>query len=221
MSWPTVYVAFRLGDPTAKNAGRPDPSIPLKHLDPLGVLAFIIMKIGLGPNQSRLTPRYFRNPQAGYAQGSPWLAPSSNLLLAVASAALAHTVVNFFYLPPLHLSPTAGFHAGRQACGSTSCSRCSNCIPIPPLGRIQGTHGPTVAAKTPAAFAKTRTLRFFLFSLPFFYTGIISQVIMPIIQFSQLPTSGIKKKPGKMPGLFLLSAGVSSNNLIFSIKMAS
>ena len=39
------YVAYRLGDPTAKNEGRLTLN-PLKHLDPWGVLAFIIMKIG-------------------------------------------------------------------------------------------------------------------------------------------------------------------------------
>ncbi|MBP7926767.1 MAG: site-2 protease family protein, partial [Desulfobulbus sp.] len=39
------WVAFRLGDPTAKMAGRLTMN-PLKHLDPLGVLAFVIMKIG-------------------------------------------------------------------------------------------------------------------------------------------------------------------------------
>ena len=39
------YVAWRLGDPTAKNEGRLTMN-PLKHLDPLGVIAFVIMKIG-------------------------------------------------------------------------------------------------------------------------------------------------------------------------------
>jgi Zn-dependent protease len=35
-------VAYRLGDPTAKNAGRLTLN-PLKHLDPLGTIAFFII----------------------------------------------------------------------------------------------------------------------------------------------------------------------------------
>ena len=41
------YVAWRLGDPTAKNEGRLTMN-PLKHIDPLGVIAFIIMKNRVG-----------------------------------------------------------------------------------------------------------------------------------------------------------------------------
>ena len=55
------WVAFRLGDPTAKLAGRLTMN-PLKHLDPLGVLAFVIMKIGWA-KPVPVDPRYFRNPQ--------------------------------------------------------------------------------------------------------------------------------------------------------------
>ncbi len=39
------YVAYLLGDDTAKRAGRLTLN-PLKHLDPLGLLMFIIVKIG-------------------------------------------------------------------------------------------------------------------------------------------------------------------------------
>ena len=39
------YVAYRFGDPTAKNLGRLTLN-PLKHLDPIGTLAFFIIKIG-------------------------------------------------------------------------------------------------------------------------------------------------------------------------------
>ena len=55
------YVAWNLGDPTAKNAGRLTMN-PLKHLDPLGVLAFIIMKIGWA-KPVPVNPRYFKDPR--------------------------------------------------------------------------------------------------------------------------------------------------------------
>ena len=39
------YVAYRLGDPTARMAGRLTLN-PLKHLDPIGTIAFFLIKIG-------------------------------------------------------------------------------------------------------------------------------------------------------------------------------
>ena len=38
-------VAYRLGDPTAKNAGRLTLN-PLSHLDPIGTIAFFIINFG-------------------------------------------------------------------------------------------------------------------------------------------------------------------------------
>lgn len=39
------YVAFLLGDPTAKSQGRLTLN-PLKHLDPIGTIAFFLVKFG-------------------------------------------------------------------------------------------------------------------------------------------------------------------------------
>ena len=55
------YVALQLGDPTAKQAGRLTMN-PLKHLDILGVLAFIFFNVGWA-KPVPVDPRYFRNPQ--------------------------------------------------------------------------------------------------------------------------------------------------------------
>ncbi len=43
--WAHAYVAYKLGDPTAKNMGRMTLD-PLKHLDWLGVLCFLFFQIG-------------------------------------------------------------------------------------------------------------------------------------------------------------------------------
>lgn len=43
--WAHAFVAYKLGDPTAKNMGRMTLD-PLKHLDPWGFLCFIIFRIG-------------------------------------------------------------------------------------------------------------------------------------------------------------------------------
>ena len=80
------YVAWRLGDPTAKDAGRLTMN-PIKHIDPLGALAFIIMKIGWA-KPVPVNPTYFRNPHQGMLQVA-LAGPGANLLLAVVSAVLA------------------------------------------------------------------------------------------------------------------------------------
>ncbi len=77
------YVAYRLGDPTARNAGRLTLN-PLSHLDPIGTIAFFFIKFGWA-KPVPVNPYYFKNPR----QDMLWVAlagPVTNLLLAVASA---------------------------------------------------------------------------------------------------------------------------------------
>lgn len=82
-------VAYRLGDPTAKAAGRLTLN-PLKHLDPLGTIAFFFIKIGWA-KPVPVNPGYFKNPKKDML----WVAlagPATNLVLAVVSAALTKGV---------------------------------------------------------------------------------------------------------------------------------
>ena len=43
--WAHAFVAYKLGDPTAKNLGRLSLD-PFKHLDPLGAICFLLLGIG-------------------------------------------------------------------------------------------------------------------------------------------------------------------------------
>ena len=84
------YVAWRLGDPTASSQGRLTMN-PLAHLDPLGVLAFIIMKIGWA-KPVPVDPRNFRNP----LKDMVWVAlagPMANLATAVVSSLLVKLMI--------------------------------------------------------------------------------------------------------------------------------
>ncbi len=53
------WVAYRLGDPTAKMLGRLSLN-PLKHLDPLGTLSMVFLGLGWA-KPVPVNPRYFRN----------------------------------------------------------------------------------------------------------------------------------------------------------------
>jgi len=59
--WGHATMAYRLGDPTAKNMGRLTLN-PLKHLDPLGTLLMIFARFGWA-RPVPIDPRYFKNPR--------------------------------------------------------------------------------------------------------------------------------------------------------------
>jgi len=74
------YVAYRLGDPTAKREGRLSLN-PLRHLDPIGALSMILFRFGWA-KPVPVDCRYFKNPKRGMALVA-LAGPVANLLLAV------------------------------------------------------------------------------------------------------------------------------------------
>ena len=76
------YVAYRLGDPTAKQAGRLTLN-PLSHLDPIGTIMLFLVHFGWA-KPVPVDPRYFTNPKRDML----WVAlagPAANMVLAFIS----------------------------------------------------------------------------------------------------------------------------------------
>ena len=84
--------AYALGDPTARRMGRLSLN-PLRHLDPMGLLMMLIVKVGWA-KPVPVDSRYFKNPRVGMAVVSI-AGPLSNVLLS-ALAAVGYTVTMFY-----------------------------------------------------------------------------------------------------------------------------
>lgn len=73
------YIAYKLGDPTAKMFGRLTLN-PIKHLDPIGALCMLLFRFGWA-KPVPIDTRYFKKPRRDIAL-SALAGPVSNFLLA-------------------------------------------------------------------------------------------------------------------------------------------
>ena len=90
-------MAWRLGDPTAKNAGRLTLN-PIRHLDPFGLLMMLVAKVGW----ARPVPvdmRCFRHPKQGMAL-TALAGPAANFFTALAATAAASLIYHTASLHP-------------------------------------------------------------------------------------------------------------------------
>ena len=177
------WVAYRLGDPTAKLAGRLTLT-PLRHLDPIGTIAFFLIKIGWA-KPVPVNAAYFKNPRKDML----WVAlagPMTNLAMAVISAVAtkvvwllmeilpASSVVNALFVP---------FNAMLIASVWINLVLCIlNFLPIPPLDGsriLSGILPPDLAR----SFAGVERYGFILI-LVLAFSGILAKVILPIIHFA-------------------------------------
>lgn len=174
------WVAWRLGDPTAKSMGRLTLN-PISHLDPVGTLAFIFLRFGWA-KPVPVNASYFKNPMKGML----WVAiagPATNLLLAVISALLYKmTIVLVSGMETTGLllavvSPLLGMLYTSVWINLVLCI--FNLLPIPPLdgGRIiTGLLPPTMAH----SYMKIERYGFIILIILLF-TGIIGGLIWPVI----------------------------------------
>ncbi len=177
------YVANRLGDPTARDAGRLTLN-PLSHLDPIGTIAFFFIKIGWA-KPVPVNPVYFKNPR----QDMLWVAlagPVTNLLLAITSAVLLKALINTASIIPQTslleavLIPLLNMLVASVWINLVLCI--FNFLPIPPLdgSRILTGLLPEDLARTYASFERYG----FILILILAFTGVLGTIIFPVIRFA-------------------------------------
>mgnify|MGYP001455990824 FL=1 len=76
------YTAYKLGDPTAKSAGRLTLN-PIKHIDPMGLLCLFILRFGWA-KPVPYNPNYFKNRRKGTFLVS-LAGPLTNIILGLIS----------------------------------------------------------------------------------------------------------------------------------------
>ncbi|MCD7947488.1 MAG: site-2 protease family protein [Oscillospiraceae bacterium] len=84
--------AYRLGDPTAKNAGRLTLN-PIKHLDIVGLVMMLVAKVGWA-KPVPVNMNYFKNPKRGMAL-TALAGPLSNFITGFISLALLSLMIHF------------------------------------------------------------------------------------------------------------------------------
>ena len=84
--------AWRLGDPTAKNAGRLTLN-PIRHLAPFGLLMMLVARVGWA-KPVPVDMRYFRRPKAGMAL-TALAGPAANFVTALLAVCLASLIWHF------------------------------------------------------------------------------------------------------------------------------
>ncbi|BCL59599.1 protease [Desulfomarina profundi] len=177
------YVAWRFGDPTAKDAGRLTLN-PLSHLDPIGTIAFFFIKFGWA-KPVPVNPIYFKNPKRDML----WVAlagPVTNLVLAVLSAfiikmiwALA-TMLPYSPLAEAILIPLSRMLIASVWINLVLCI--FNFLPIPPL---DGSRILTGLLPDDLARSYMQVERYgFIIILLLAFSGLLSRVILPIISFA-------------------------------------
>ncbi len=130
-----ALVADWRGDPTARLRGRLSLN-PLKHLDVMGTLAFIITAIaGAGIGWAKPVPvdhRNLKNPQHDHMLISA-AGPVSNLLTAVAIGLIYHLLFALKVFPTNSLGLVYLGQSMQMAVWINVVFACFNLIPIPPL----------------------------------------------------------------------------------------
>ena len=120
------YVAYRLGDPTAKYAGRLTLN-PIKHIDVFGFLAFLFLRFGWA-KPVPVDPQNFRDVKKGMIYTS-LAGPLSNFLFAIPLGLLLRAFPAL--LQNSLLLPIGGIIGFGLFYSLILCA--FNLIPIPPL----------------------------------------------------------------------------------------
>jgi Zn-dependent protease len=177
------YIAYRLGDPTAKMAGRLTFN-PISHLDPIGTIILVVTQMIGWAKPVPVDPRYFKNPRMDML----WVSlggPASNLIAAAVLAMFIYVLifitggkisgqVSAFILEPLGRILRYGVRINVVLA-------IFNLIPVPPLDGSKILSG-LLPPKQAYEFEKLEPYGFIIL-IALIFTNAIDYILWPPVRF--------------------------------------
>ena len=176
------WMAYRLGDPTAKYMGRLTLN-PIPHIDPLGtvILPLILLILG-GPVFGWAKPVPFNpqnfHPHVNIRRGSMWVAlagPGSNLILGFIASFMLVFLRKFIPLP------AAAYMFFSALVGINLFLALLNLVPIPPLDGSKILWG-FLPQKYDHYFMMLERYGFFIIMI-LLGSGALSHIVLPPFKF--------------------------------------
>jgi Zn-dependent protease len=177
------YIAYRLGDPTAKMAGRLTFN-PIRHLDLVGTIILVLTQMIGWAKPVPVDPRYFKNPRMDMV----WVSlggPAANLVTAAALAVLLHLIL--FWIGGQFVRQTSAFFLKpmiQMIAGGVTINvvlAIFNLIPVPPLDGSKILAG-LLPRRQAYEFEKLEPYGFIILVVLIF-SNAVNYIIMPPIRF--------------------------------------